>query len=215
MRQSTAVENLVIEYSLTGDLVRPRVHSTHELLDVARRCLLLHGPTVSTALIAHQAGVSQATLFKRFGTKENLVEKALKNDLSFEWVDQLEAGPKDGESVRTQLATLATRLITFYLDTLHPVLTWRASKQWPSAGAIEQEHAQRPIPTRTKAALTTWLLRAQENGDLGAFDADSMAIFFIAGCQAPAFRTYMSGEDIALDQYLDTFIRGVWSGIAP
>ena len=215
MKQSKAVRKIVTEHSLTGASVRPRLHSTDDILVVAKKCILLHGPHVPTALIAHQAGVSQATLFKRFGTKDNLIKHALKNDMVFGWVEQLEAGPNTGESIRAQLTGLAETLITFYLEHLHSVLAWRAANQWPKAMDKPQNVANLPIPTRARKALTSWLLEAQKQGRLGRFDAESMAIFYIAGCQAPAFRAYMSGETIDLDQYSDTFVRSFWLGVAP
>ena len=43
---------------------------------VVRQCLIDQGGTVSTQYIASQVGVSQATLFKRFGSKSNLFQMA-------------------------------------------------------------------------------------------------------------------------------------------
>ena len=58
-------------------MVRPRLFSDAEILQVARRCFLEHGPAVSTTVIASEVGLSQAALFKRFGTKQNLMLLAL------------------------------------------------------------------------------------------------------------------------------------------
>ena len=58
-------------------MARPQQIADDQLLQVAREVFLEHGPNVSTTLIAERAGVSQATLFKRFGNKSCLMFGAL------------------------------------------------------------------------------------------------------------------------------------------
>ncbi len=215
MKQSTVADKKVIEHSLTGEAVRPRIHSTDALLNATRQCVLVHGPNVSTTLIADRAGVSQATLFKRFGTKENLFKQALRTDIVFGWIERLEAGPDIESSVRTQLDQLAKALVPFYLDNLHPILAWRATNTWPKSIDRRGDDNELLPPKRGRKALAYWLDKAQRQGRLGHFDADAMAVVYIAGCQAPAFRKYMSGEEIDVDVYIKTFTAGFWSGVAP
>ena len=57
--------------------MRPKTISDEEILEVVRTCVLNEGPAVSTQIIAEQVGVSQATLFKRFGNKVHLISRAL------------------------------------------------------------------------------------------------------------------------------------------
>ncbi|MCA9572418.1 MAG: TetR family transcriptional regulator, partial [Myxococcales bacterium] len=47
------------------------------LLGVAREVLLRDGITATTASVAAAAGVSEALLFKRFGTKDELFQRAM------------------------------------------------------------------------------------------------------------------------------------------
>ena len=58
-------------------MVRPRQFTDEQILASARKSLLEHGPGVSTAKIAKAVGMSQAALFKRFGSKEDLLIAAL------------------------------------------------------------------------------------------------------------------------------------------
>ena len=74
-------------------MARPSLHSDDELLDVARDTFLEHGPGVSTQVIAERAGVSQATLFKRFGSKDALLVRALRPPEHPPFIALLEAGP--------------------------------------------------------------------------------------------------------------------------
>ena len=52
--------------------MRPKKVSDEDILQTVRRCLVEQGGSVSTQFIADQVGVSQATLFKRFGSKQSV-----------------------------------------------------------------------------------------------------------------------------------------------
>ncbi|MFT7580454.1 MAG: AcrR family transcriptional regulator [Myxococcota bacterium] len=58
-------------------MARPRSISDETLLDAAREVFLRDGYGAATTAIAKSAGVSEATLFKRFGTKDELFFRAL------------------------------------------------------------------------------------------------------------------------------------------
>ena len=57
--------------------MRPKTISDEDILRIAMECVLEEGPSVSTTIIAERIGVSQATLFKRFGSKVELLRRAL------------------------------------------------------------------------------------------------------------------------------------------
>ena len=57
--------------------MRPKTISDEDILRIAMECVLEEGPSVSTTTIAERIGVSQATLFKRFGSKVELLRRAL------------------------------------------------------------------------------------------------------------------------------------------
>ena len=52
--------------------MRPRQFTDEDILTATQACILELGPSVSTTVIAGRVGMSQAALFKRFGTKEKL-----------------------------------------------------------------------------------------------------------------------------------------------
>jgi len=195
--------------------MRPRLYSDEELLSVTRRCVLERGPSISTSYIADEAGVSQATLFKRFGNKASLLRKALSAELVYAWIPRLEAGPTN-ESLEVQLQQLASALIPFYSTNLPSILAWRRANSdavGPCALLGATEDAQPPAQ-RALNALTTWFEQAQAEGRLGDFDAPTMAISFLGGCQAPALRRYLTGDTIDLTDYSKGFVSGFWKGIA-
>src|SRR4051812_19786243 len=56
---------------------RPKTIEDDELLDVARRVFREHGHTETTMHVAQAAGISEAILYKRFKTKDELFFAAL------------------------------------------------------------------------------------------------------------------------------------------
>ena len=92
-----------------------------EILRVVRQCIAEQGGRVSTQYIADQIGVSQATLFKRFGSKSNLLQTAIllppTAQKATEMMARLKAGPND-ESVRVQLERLCLEMLRFFEDVL-------------------------------------------------------------------------------------------------
>src|SRR3954464_15739876 len=56
---------------------RPKTIEDSELLEVARRIFRQHGHTATTQDVAKAAGISEAVLYKRFNTKDELFFAAL------------------------------------------------------------------------------------------------------------------------------------------
>ena len=198
--------------SLTGADVRPRKHSDEDILTATRQCVLDHGAQVSTELIADAAGVSRATLFKRFGTKDNLLHLALCTQIAADWLDRLNTGPAPG-SIREQIKEFAVALVYLYREHLPSLITWRVALS--AQGLPKQEESGLPMPTRLRDALTAWVVRAQAQERMAMFDAKQWAVHFFSGCQAPTLRAFLIGEDIDDESYVETFIETLWKGCAP
>ena len=96
-------------------MARPRQVSDVQILEAARACFLEHGASVSTTVIAKRLGVSQAALFKRFGTKEDLLVAALRPgpEMVRELLDWLAEGP-DERPIPEQLLDLGVRVRSFF-----------------------------------------------------------------------------------------------------
>ena len=77
-------------------LARPRRFTDEEILATTQSCILEHGPGVSTLMIAEKIGLSQAALFKRFGTKEQLIVRSLQQPMQPNPIARiLSQGPTD------------------------------------------------------------------------------------------------------------------------
>jgi AcrR family transcriptional regulator len=195
-------------------MARPRETSDDEMLEAARACFLEHGPLTSTMVIAERLGVSQAALFKRFGTKEQLMLAALAPPARMPWLDRVEAGP-DGREVREQLRELA-HLILGYFQTMVP----RLSVLRAAGVGVEQflRLAETPPPVMGHRAVAGWLLRARERGLVGPCDASDVAHIFLGALHIRPFHQHIAGSFFSAegnDTYVETLVRVLWRGLAP
>ncbi len=203
------------ERSLTeASMVRPRQFSDDEILDVARQCFIEHGPSVSTNLIADAAGVSQATLFKRFGTKHELMIKALTLNGKVEALQLMAQGPGPGE-LRAQLLHLAMTMTTMFDRMIPCLMTMWASGQCVADLFPEPEEAP---PVLARRALTAFFAKAQEQGRMAPGDAESRAMAFIGAVKELAFQQHMfrraqPRKDPAA--YAEAVVDTFWRGCAP
>lgn len=156
-------------------MARPRNTTDQQILDAARVCFLEYGAGVATTLIASRLGISHATLFQRFGTKEQLMRAALLPAPALPWIMKVEAGPEDRE-VRAQLLELAQEIYK-YLDRIVPCL-----EVLRSAGLLAELPAGRPgdaPPVRARRKMTTWFARAIERGLVHPAKPEHMADLFL------------------------------------
>ena len=179
---------------------------------MAREAFLELGPHTSTTVIAERVGVSQATLFKRFGSKDALLVQALLPREGWPMLALLSAGPGDGP-MRGQLTDLLLAMAAFF-DQMAPCLTaLRSSGAFPPR--FEGEGPSPPILARLR--LTEWLVAFQARGELKATaDTEHLAVALIAICQGRALRRHVAQDTLLKDDdaayvlaVLDMLIDGV------
>src|SRR5262249_3037822 len=145
------------------------------ILRHARNLFRESGHTASTRDVARAAGISQAVLFQRFGSKEDLFLRAMTPE-----PPDLEAllGPYPPRDVLADLKGIAERLAE-YLRSLaptllpsiaHPALQPARLMHWPAALPFES----------LLAALTSRFSRMREDGLAGTADPRASATAFLA-----------------------------------
>lgn len=194
---------------------RPRQVTDDEILGVARD--VLHAdPTAPTATIAARVGLSQAALFKRFGTKLELLFRAFRMDVDPPWLDLVRAGP-DARPIPVQLRELGAAIDGFFQQMVPSVSALRACGVDPRAlfraGRV-------PPPVRGYEALRGWFERAQAAGRIRAADPASAAMGFMGAFQARAFWRHLAGDlggAVLPDDeaYLVAIVEQCWRGLAP
>ena len=193
--------------------MRPKTISDSDLLKIACQCFIENGPSVSTTLIAQAAGVSQATLFKRFKNKEQLMAMALTHEAPV-LLQKIES-PATDRAIRDQLHEMCSFMVAIFRVVVPRFMCLAASGSNTPSQIFGGEHGP---PALTRKKLTEWLKQAQAQGQLGAFDPDSFAVGLIGMMQTRTFREVALG-DLTLnrsdEEYVTAIIDLLWSGIAP
>ena len=193
---------------------RPRTVSDEDILEAARTVFLESGPAVSTQTIADRIGLSQAGLFKRFGTKQELMVAALIPAIP-PFVSIVRAGPNAAEPLRPQLQSIARDFAVFFRGMVPCIMVLKSS-------GIDLEEILRsfeePPPVMTRRLLTGYLQRAEEAGLATISDPGAVASLFLGAFHLHSFMSHITEEvmsDDALFAFSDAVVDMLWRGIAP
>ena len=183
--------------------MRPKKISDEDILEVARKCLMEKGPSVSTQVIADQLGVSQATLFKRFGTRLKLLQAALAVPIkAMVMLKRIERAPTQ-EPAREQLLRLSIELLAFF-DEMIPY--WATLH---SAGIVLLREGQETPPIRARRGLTEWFSHFQKRGAIRQdVDPEAIALALIGALQHRPFRTHII-KDTLLEQSEQEYVEAI------
>jgi AcrR family transcriptional regulator len=194
-------------------MARPITIRTEDILVVARRLFLEHGLSVSTAVIAKEAGVSEGTIFKRFATKEALFKEAMRL-----------VGPKlelEGRvgrgALEDELADVGVRLIAFFQEILPRMMRLWAHTEEEPMKLLKNEGPDAP-PLRLMRAMTEYLAAEQALGRLGEVEPQLMARMFIASMHNYVFLAVVSGPEapaMSPEAYARGVVATLWRGVAP
>ena len=195
--------------------MRPKKISDIEILQVVRQCLIDQGGTVSTQYIASQVGVSQATLFKRFGSKSNLFQMAAiiapqaKKAIAFK--NKLDSGPT-AAPVKEQLRELCLDMLNLF-DELLPCFASLHASGMTFDGPVPESAP----PVQIRKSLTQWVESLQQTGRLRpGVHPESVALTILGAVQHRPLRihlvrdTYLTQSD---EEYIHAIVDVLWMGL--
>ena len=192
-------------------MARPRQVSDRRILEVARDVFLEHGPGVSTQVIADEVGLSQPALFKRFGTKRELMLQSLMSPVNDAWFTSL-GGPADPDTpARDQLQQRMQLLLAFFL------------KQAPAIGVLKASGIDlhevlagfdEAPPVRVRRELAEWMQRMHQDGLFARAPFDSLALVLMASIQGRVMLEHVANMSVPPD-YLDDVLDLFWRRLAP
>ncbi len=193
--------------------MRPRQFTDQDLLETARRCFLEHGPAVSTSVIAAQLGVSQAALFKRCGTKQELMLAALRPPDCPTWIEAVASGPDERPAVE-QLRELVERIDRFFEQMMPAIHLLRAAGIDPMT---VMQGFDVPPPTLAHRTLTAWFSRLHEQGRARIPHPQSAALAFLGAIHSRRMLQHLLGDHgpQTEPEYLDNVVDLFWNGISP
>ncbi len=188
-------------------MARPRTTTDSDLLQAARQCFIEHGPGVATSLIARRAGVSQGTLFHRFGNKRALMIKALRPLPDAVLLERLAAGP-DHRPLRDQLVEIGTAVGSFCARANPAIATLRAAGV--TRGEVFADRSESPLGM-TRDALATWLRAAGDQGRTTDLAPEIVADVLI---RALHVRPFDAEQGFSFDR-IEAVVGTLWRGLRP
>ncbi|HEY3447951.1 MAG TPA: TetR/AcrR family transcriptional regulator [Myxococcales bacterium] len=192
---------------------RRRETTDEQIIAAARRCFLEGGAGVSALEIGRELGVSHATLFNRFGSKERLMIAALGPPKTIPWVAALEAGPNE-RPIREQLVEHAKVMSAYFQDFQAGLGVLQAAGIDP-AKAYRARKGESP-PVQAYRALVAWLERAQQQDRIATCDVETLASTLLGALHSWAFTARVCGHSMtpaAGERFVEGFIELLWGGI--
>jgi AcrR family transcriptional regulator len=161
---------------------RPIKYEDEALLESLRATFLELGPGATSVELARRAGVSEGTLFKRFGTKRRLFELAMRlppieDQLWFRDLLQL-AGQG---SLRANLTALAHSMMTYLGEVMPLIETLMSSGFKPRdlPGLLDDDEAP---PHVLQTQVTKYLEREMKLGRMRQLDGRTLADLLLGAC---------------------------------
>ena len=193
--------------------MRPKTISDEDILRIAMECVLEKGPSVSTTIIAERIGVSQATLFKRFGSKVELLRRALFMPLKVRKIFSILREP-EGKKSSDQMRYIYQQMYSFF-DEMVPCWSMLHSAGIRMRnGPLEESDP----PIKGRRMLEYWIREKQKSGEIRAdIHPEVAAIGMIGALQSRAFRKHILLDD-RFDHTEEVFLSILhdifWKGIA-
>jgi AcrR family transcriptional regulator len=164
---------------------RPPTIRDEDLLTAARAVFIERGIQATTAEVAQRAGVSEGTLFKRFGSKAALFHACLHvNPEAAPWLRTLDAALLESppRPVREVLVAAARQVLAFYrLIVPSIMMRWSNPDDAGAAQAtpaVEQSGAE-PPPLVASRRTTEWFAAEMARGRLRAVPPEVPARVFL------------------------------------
>lgn len=190
-------------------MARPRTITDDAIKRATREIFVEHGPGAPVSLIAQALNVSQAALFARAGSKEQLMRQALCPGRP-RALDQLVEAPPERD-VAGALADILLELMTFFEEVVPNLVVLRAAGY--DLASMLPPGAPSP-PVMMRRALGGWLDAAVTTGSLKRANTQALAEGLLGAMEARCFNRYI--DDRGAGPSDDSFIRDLVSGlIAP
>jgi AcrR family transcriptional regulator len=198
-------------------MARPVTISEDKILEAARALFTAKGPRATTAQIAARAGVSEGTLFKRYGSKAALHKAAMTSGGAGDWIQrQMRAQAP----LRTQ-ADLA-RFIRWQTKTLRDVvpvviMAWSSSRSHAAERPTDLT-GRKPAPLVAIHTFAELLEREMDAGHLVRRNAEAVARIVTGSVWYFVFLGVLldkPGGGMHEDAFVDELARMVFADLEP
>jgi AcrR family transcriptional regulator len=191
---------------------RPQKHTDAEILAVAREVFLAHGAHAPTALVAERLGLSEAALFKRFGTKQALVMASVALPRPA-WIEAVARGPEPGQPLAEQLLCHGRAMAAFLQDMAPCLATLRALQVDPTE--LMKASFDEPPPLRAVRAWTAFFKRAHKLGLAHIPHPAAFAHAFMGAIQLRFLLPHLAGQPAPGAREIEQHLRAVVETLCP
>jgi AcrR family transcriptional regulator len=193
-------------------VARPPKISDDQILEAAREVFLEYGYGGSTLEIAKKSGISEASIFKRFSTKEKLFFAAMGVPDVPRWINELNALAGKGD-IKQNLVNICLKILDFFREMMPRLMQLQArGKSLPKPGIKNEKY------TQDINAITRFLQQEMNQGRLGICEPRIVAQIILGTLMNYIFleqidaRTSQSENDL---NFVTSLIEALWKGLAP
>jgi AcrR family transcriptional regulator len=196
---------------------RPTKINDEQILAAARAVFLEQGSAATTAEVAKRAGIAEGSIFKRYKTKGDLFEAAMKLELAEpDWFLTLRAW-KDAKDPRETLHVAGLQMVAFFRHLLPTIMMrWSSGKLLGMPDELKLPNA---MPLRALKVLGDFFERQMSTGRMRRHDPEIVARIFLGSIQSFVFFEILMRLQDQMPMPVETYLRGVinllWKGSAP
>lgn len=193
---------------------RPKLISDDALIQIAQAHFFRDGFRASTTAIALEAGVSEATLFKRFSTKMGLFQRAMGLP-QCKVMDNADERVGKGD-VREQLREIAQEMLTFFEELVPRLAAFSGVPGLNPFELLSQDQA--PPPLVILRALTNYLEAEMDQGRIKRSDPEVLARVVMGSLYNFAFFKHLrlfARQPMADERYVRELVDLIWMGVKP
>jgi AcrR family transcriptional regulator len=191
---------------------RPKTIEDHELLEAARKVFRQQGHTATTRDVARAAGISQAVLYQRFKTKDELFLAALTlHAPALTALSEIDASAYDPP---TYLALFAARAKDHFRNAIPSILTLAAHPKYGKEmmDQIHRHNRAGEVAVMLSLRLQNW----QQAGKIRPTNATSFIGAFLHALHSMAMIEVLSGDTRrARPKEMRAFVEIFWNGLKP
>jgi AcrR family transcriptional regulator len=198
---------------------RPPKITNEEILAAARQVFLEQGEGGSTLEIAEKAGISEASIFKRFVTKQALFLAAIGISETAQYVKLLSSQPTT--EIRSEIVEICTQMLGFYQEVMPRVMMMMTKTKSSLPPMV-------PPPLKDAQLFAGYLDRAIAQGQLKPCDSMTVAHAIVGAIQNYAMTQTIASKipfplpfvlpklkSIEPEVFIHNLIETLWVGIAP
>ncbi|MBD2663085.1 RegN [Richelia sinica FACHB-800] len=193
-------------------MARTQKITNEQILAAAREVFLDQGFTGSTLDIAQKAGISEASIFKRFSTKEELFFASMGIPEKPQWVQEIESLVGKGD-IKQNLIYISQQILDFYRQVMPRMMMLRSCGK-----TLPEMNSTKSKPSRDLKALTLFLEQEIAQGRLRCNDAKTMALMLIGSLMNYVFLEQMNVIPSVITpepMFIQQMVEMIWQGIAP